>query len=95
LPDGFKVKYSAQKELLYDQELCQKLEGIGYQNPVIFNAPKLSSESNEAQLNDALRNQFVTWGLVQPGRHSIIIRLANNGKDSQYVYKNVIVQSNN
>ena len=67
---------------MFRAELTQRLEGRGYLNPLILNAPNIQSESNEENLRKELKNYSVYTAFVPPGRHTIIIKPGNESASS-------------
>lgn len=97
MPAAFSILYPDSGELQYRQELEQRLTAQGYIDPLIFNAPKISTETNLDLLREKLSNLKVFAAFMPPGLHTIIFKLpalAQKEKQmiSPYLYRRFLVE---
>ena len=96
LPDDFEMKHTAER-LLLQQELYQKVEGVGHKNPLLLNVPNIESELNDVNKEWQIKKMFVFSGYVAPGRHTILIKRrceSENFDDADFMMKNLMVYPN-
>ena len=69
---------------------------MGHKDPLIINSPDVISEYNDLEYQFRIKQFFVWWGYVRPGRHSVVIKRRNaqatSVSDHEWLLRNLIMQ---